>query len=119
MCIIGGEIRQYEFFIQGLVEEYRKDFHVDNLALFYVDKERLKIMRKWTERFLRHRNYDTKLETTSNAREAISDSDFLITVNRAGGLEARRLDEHIAFKHGVVGAEQTGPGGTINAVRAI
>ena len=119
LCIIGGEILQYEFLIQGLVEEYGKDFHVDELALYDVDEERLKIMGKWTERFLRHRNYDTKLEITSNAREAISDSDFLITVNRAGGLEARRLDEHIAFKHGVVGAEQTGPGGTINAVRAI
>jgi 6-phospho-beta-glucosidase len=40
-------------------------------------------------------------------------------VNRAGGNESRRLDEHIAFKHGVVGAEQNGPVGTINALRAI
>jgi len=119
LCIIGDEIRQYEFLIQGLVEEYREAFHIDNLALHCVDKERLRIVGKWTERFLKHRDYDVKLEITSNAVEAISDSDFLITVNRAGGLEARQLDEHIAFKHGVVGAEQSGPGGTINAIRAI
>jgi len=110
---------QYEFLIQGIVEEYGKDFHVDNLALYDTDKERLNIMGKWTERFLRHRNYNTKIEIASNAKEAIADSDFLVTVDRPGELEARRLDEKIAFKHGVVGAELTGPGGTIFAIRAI
>jgi len=119
LCIIGEDIRQYEFLISGIAEEYGKDFHVDNLALYDANKEKKVIMARWTERFLRHRNYRTKLTVGSDVGEAISDSDFVITVNRAGGNESRRIDEHIAFKHGVVGAEQTGPGGTINAIRAI
>lgn len=119
LCIIGGDIRQYEFLISGLIEDYKKDFHIDHLVLYHTEKEKLEIMGKWTKRFLNHRDYKTKLEIASNAEDAISDSDFIITVNRAGGLESRLLDEHIAFKHGVVGAEQTGPGGTINAIRAV
>ena len=119
LCIIGEDIRQLEFLISGLIEDYRNDYHIDELALYHSEKEKIGIMGNWTNRFLKHRNYDAKLVVASDAEEAINDSDFIITVNRAGGNESRWLDEHIAFKHGIVGAEQNGPVGTINALRAI
>ena len=38
---------------------------------------------------------------------------------RAGGLDARILDEKIPLKHGLIGQETVGPGGFAKALRTI
>ena len=43
----------------------------------------------------------------------------MLTSFRPGSFEARRLDERIPLKHGVIGQETQGPGGFFMALRTI
>lgn len=59
------------------------------------------------------------VSTTTMLDEALEGADFVLTAVRAGGFEARRLDEEIALRHGVVGQETVGPGGFALALRNV
>jgi 6-phospho-beta-glucosidase len=60
-----------------------------------------------------------KLNTTTDAKEALRKADFVITTFRVGNMEARVLDEAIPMAHGFLGQETTGPGGMAMALRSI
>lgn len=60
-----------------------------------------------------------KVHLTLDRREALEGADFVTTQLRVGLLEARKLDESIPLKHGVLGQETNGPGGLFKAFRTI
>lgn len=62
---------------------------------------------------------DVPFTTTTVLDEALTGADFVLTAVRAGGFEARRLDEEIAIRHGLVGQETVGPGGFALALRNV
>jgi 6-phospho-beta-glucosidase len=59
------------------------------------------------------------LTWTDDARQALPDSDAVITTIRVGAEAARVIDERVALNHGVLGQETTGPGGFAMALRSI
>src|SRR5215210_3386065 len=67
---------------------------------------------------LDERRLDT-VRRLASRMAGIRDADIVLTSFRPGGFEARRLDERIPLKHGVIGQETQGPGGFFMALRSI
>jgi 6-phospho-beta-glucosidase len=60
-----------------------------------------------------------KIILSTDAREALSGANHVITTIRPGLEKGRAVDERIAFQHGVLGQETTGAGGFAMAMRSI
>jgi 6-phospho-beta-glucosidase len=56
---------------------------------------------------------------TTNQKEAVSDASYVITQLRVGMMTARRNDEYLGHRHGLIGQETTGVGGMAKALRTI
>jgi 6-phospho-beta-glucosidase len=92
---------------------------LSELCLMDIDAERLQLIRMVSEIRLQNVQPDFKLVWTTNAEEAIKDSDFIVTTLRQGGIASRVIDEQVPLKYGVLGQETTGPGGFAMAMRTI
>ncbi|MGH2541724.1 MAG: glycoside hydrolase [Ardenticatenaceae bacterium] len=60
-----------------------------------------------------------RLSATLDRQAALEDADAVLTSFRPGGFEARRLDERLPLRYGVIGQETQGPGGFFMALRAV
>ena len=89
------------------------------VALVDLDAERLEVVRELTRRMAATRGVDIRVTTTTDRAEGLRDADVVLTSFRAGGFEARYIDESIPLKHGVIGQETQGPGGFFMALRSI
>ncbi len=87
------------------------------LALMDVDAERLDLIGTVTAPFEIGAAF--QVTRTTDARAALAGADFVITTFRAGGMEARVVDERVPLRRGVLGQETTGPGGFAMALRSI
>ena len=56
---------------------------------------------------------------TTNQREAVAGAAYVTTQLRVGQMEARRRDEYLGKRHGLIGQETTGVGGMAKALRTI
>ncbi|MEK3991775.1 6-phospho-beta-glucosidase [Robertmurraya sp. FSL R5-0851] len=82
-------------------------------------KEKLDIVGNLAKRMVEKSGLPIKVHLTLDRREALEGADFVTTQLRVGLLEARKLDESIPLKHGVLGQETNGPGGLFKAFRTI
>jgi alpha-galactosidase/6-phospho-beta-glucosidase family protein len=89
------------------------------VALMDVDPTRLPIMVALGRRMVDEAGADLTVTSTTDLDQALDGATFVLTNFRPGGLEGLRLDEEIPFKHGVLGQETTGPGGTFFALRSV
>jgi 6-phospho-beta-glucosidase len=89
------------------------------LCLMDIDAERLKLIRMVSEARLRDVKPNFEIEWTTDAREAITGSDFVVMTFRQGGIASRVIDEGVPLKYEVLGQETTGPGGFAMAMRTI
>ncbi|MFL5705803.1 MAG: glycoside hydrolase, partial [Ktedonobacteraceae bacterium] len=96
-----------------------ENFNGSEVVLIDLDEERLRIVQAITQKMARARGLDITVTTTTNRREGLQGCDAVLTSFRAGGFEARYLDESIPLKHGVIGQETQGPGGFFMALRSI
>ncbi len=87
------------------------------LALMDVDGERLDLIGTVTAPLEIGAAFQTT--RTTDAREALTGADFVITTFRVGGVEARVVDERVPLRRGMLGQETTGPGGFAMALRSI
>lgn len=89
------------------------------ICLMDIDSSRLSMMQRLAERMIEEAGTEIKVTQTTNLEEALSDTSFVLTNFRPGGLEDLRLDEEIPNKYDILGQETTGPGGTFFALRSI
>ena len=87
--------------------------------LWFVDieegKHKLEIVGNLAKRMVKESGLPIEVHLTLDRRQAIAGADFVTTQMRVGLLTARKQDEHIPIKHGVIGRETTGPGGMLKA----
>jgi alpha-galactosidase len=91
------------------------------IALMDIDPQRLTWARDVVEAIVDHRGLKTRVEATTDRREAVQDADYVITTFQQGGLDAYKLDIEIPQRYGVeqcVG-DTLGPGGVFRALRTI
>lgn len=118
VAIVGGGSSYTPEFIEGFIN-HQQEIQVDEIALFDVDEERLNIVGGMVQRQVHYAELDTRITLTLKRPEAVEGARFVASQMRVGQMQARIRDEKIPLKHGVIGQETTGPGGTLKAWRTI
>lgn len=93
------------------------DVRIEELALWDIDPERLKIMERIAAAVGKRSGLRARLQAYSDPEHALEGADYVITSIRVGGIAARIKDETIALAHGLVGQETVGAGGFACAMR--
>ncbi len=118
ITILGGGSAYTPGLIEALMR-LKERVPVDRLVLMDVDKRKLDIVGALVQAMVSRKSPGTTVALTTDRRESLAGADFVLCQIRVGGLAARRLDERIPMKYGVIGQETTGPGGFAMALRTI
>jgi 6-phospho-beta-glucosidase len=89
------------------------------LALMDIDGNRLEMIDKVTQSILDDTSSLMQRYITTDAKKALEGADYVITTFRAGGMEARVIDERVPLSENVLGQETTGAGGFGMGIRSI
>ncbi|MDQ0876689.1 6-phospho-beta-glucosidase [Paenibacillus sp. V4I3] len=120
IAIIGGGSSYTPEIVEGFILRYAQ---LPVRELWFVDveagKHKLEIVGNLAKRMIEKSGLPIEVHLTLDRRKAIENADFVSTQMRVGLLEARKWDEHIPNKYGVIGQETTGPGGMMKALRTI
>jgi len=96
-----------------------KNAGIDEVALHDIDETRLNCYGALAEELAHRIAPQMRLTRTTDARTALTDSDYVITTIRPGAEEGRAFDERCCLDCGVLGQETTGAGGYAMALRSI
>lgn len=118
ICIIGGGSTYTPELINGFLERAGQ-LPVAELWLMDTDTRRLEVVGGFAQRMAAVKGSPFKVILSSDRREAIRGASYVITQFRVGQMKARREDEYLGRRHGLVGQETTGVGGMAKALRTI
>jgi 6-phospho-beta-glucosidase len=118
VTVIGGGSTYTPELINGLIARL-SSFPLNELWLMDISPERLEIVGGFAQRMVMAKGSPFKVLLTTDRKEAIRGAAYVITQLRVGRMEARRADEYLGRRHGLVGQETTGVGGMANALRTI
>ncbi len=118
VAVIGGGSTYTPELINGFLARLEQ-FPVDELWLMDIDEERLKVVGGFAQRMVEFKGNPFKVVLTTNQRDAVKDATYVTTQLRVGHMEARRNDEYLGLRHGLIGQETTGVGGMGKALRTI
>lgn len=118
VTVIGGGSTYTPELVNGFLARVDK-FPLNELWLMDIDEERLKIVGGFAQRMVASKGSPFKVALSTNQREAIQDASYVTTQLRVGHMEARRKDEYLGLRHGLIGQETTGVGGMAKALRTI
>ena len=88
------------------------------ITLMDIDKNALDLITAFTRRLVEQRGFNTKVEATTDRREALEGADYVITSFEAGGWQHMLADLEITTKYGA-GDGWTGPAMIFSALRQI
>lgn len=126
VAVIGGGSTYTPELVNGFITRVEQ-FPLDELWLMDIDEERLKVVGGFAQRMVEAKaeggakgaRPPFKVVLTTNQREAVKDASYVTTQLRVGQMEARRRDEYLGLRHGLIGQETTGVGGMAKAMRTI
>src|SRR5512138_2387482 len=118
IAVIGGGSTYTPELVNGFLAR-TEQFPLDELWLMDIDPERLEIVGGFAQRMVAARGAPFKVILSTNQRESIQGTDYVTTQLRVGHMEARRRDEYLGLRHGLIGQETTGVGGMGKALRTI
>lgn len=118
IAYVGGGSTRAPAVARGLVERAAA-FAGSEVALIDLDAGRLATIERLARRMAEAAGADIRFEATTDRRAGLAGADIVLTSFRPGGFEARRLDEAVPLRHGVIGQETQGPGGLFMALRAV
>lgn len=118
VAVIGGGSTYTPELVSGFIARSGA-FPLAELWLMDVDRERLDVVGRFAQRMAEARRAPFAVRLTTDRREAIRGASYVITQFRVGGMAARRRDEYLGRRHGLIGQETTGVGGLAMALRTI
>ena len=118
VAVIGGGSSYTPELINGFLERI-ETFPLTDLWLMDVLQERLDIVGQFAQRMVEAKGAPFTVHLTTNQQEAVTGADYVTTQLRVGWMQARREDEYLGLRHGLVGQETTGVGGMAKALRTI
>jgi 6-phospho-beta-glucosidase len=92
---------------------------ISELCLMDSDRPQLEVITNFCKGLVEQSGADLRLISAFALSKAFDGTDVVVTLYRAGGLQARHLDETIGLEYGVVGQETQGFGGFASALRNI
>jgi 6-phospho-beta-glucosidase len=118
VAVIGGGSTYTPELVSGFLTRMDQ-FPLQELWLMDVDPGRLEIVGGFARRMVETRGAPFKIFLTSDQHQAVKDASYVITQLRVGQMEARRKDEYLGARHGLIGQETTGVGGMAKALRTV
>lgn len=118
VAVIGGGSTYTPELINGFIER-EEQFPLDELWLMDIDDERLNIIGQFARRIASAKKARFKIQLSTDQRKSIEGASYVITQLRVGQMEARREDEYLGKRYGIIGQETTGVGGMAKALRTI
>ena len=118
VAVIGGGSTYTPELVNGFLTRVDQ-FPLEELWLMDVDEARLKVVGGFAQRMVETKGSPFKVILTTDQREAVKDASYVTTQLRVGHMEARRRDEYLGLRHGLIGQETTGIGGMAKALRTI
>jgi 6-phospho-beta-glucosidase len=118
VAVIGGGSSYTPELINGFLER-ASSFPLSELWLVDIAPERLQIVGGFAQRMVQAAGAPFAVHLTTDQREAIRGASYVTTQLRVGGMHARREDEYLGQRHGLIGQETTGVGGMAKALRTI
>ena len=118
VTVIGGGSSYTPELINGFLERAH-EFPISELWLMDVLPERLEIVGKFAQRMVEAAGAPFTVHLTTDQREAVKGANYVLTQLRVGWMAARREDEYLGLRHGLIGQETTGVGGMAKALRTI
>lgn len=118
VTVIGGGSTYTPELFSGFLER-QDEFPLDELWLMDIDPSRLSIVGEFIQRIAAAHKARFKIILSTDQHESVRDASYVITQTRVGKMGARRQDEYLGKRHGLIGQETTGIGGMANALRTI
>ena len=118
ITVIGGGSTYTPELVNGFLAKADR-LPLSELWLMDIDKERLAIVGGFAQRMVKAQGEPFKVVLSLDQREAIAGAAYVITQLRVGQMPARRGDEYLGRRHGLIGQETTGVGGMAKALRTI
>ena len=118
VAVIGGGSTYTPELVNGFLDRVH-EFPLKELSLMDIDENRLNIVGGFAQRMVQAKGSPFKVVLTTNQRESVADSRYVITQLRVGQMQARRADEYLGQQYGLIGQETTGVGGMAKALRTI
>jgi 6-phospho-beta-glucosidase len=118
VAVFGGGSSYTPELINGFIERI-DSFPVEELWLMDILPERLEIVGKFAHRMVAAKGAPFSVRLTTSQREAVAGASYVTTQLRVGWMQARRKDEYLGRRHGLIGQETTGIGGMAKALRTI
>lgn len=118
IAVIGGGSTYTPELIEGFIA-HEKELRGAKIFLHDIDAKRLSVVGGLAARMVERGAKKISVTLTTDLREALTKSHFVITQFRVGGMKARYQDEMLGRRHGVVGQETTGAGGFSKALRTL
>ncbi|MHA1834915.1 MAG: family 4 glycosyl hydrolase, partial [Candidatus Baldrarchaeia archaeon] len=120
ICVLGGGSSYIPELVERSINLVKSSIlNIEQIALMDIDGERVKLVGELCNRMVKHAKVSIDIITTTDSKEAIEDSDFVISQIRVGTLEDRIYDEKFPLKYGLIGQESTGVGGFSQALRSV
>ncbi len=118
VAVIGGGSTYTPELVRGFLDRM-STFPLTEMWLMDIVPERLEVVGGFAQRMVEHSGSPFKVVLTTVQREALQGASYVITQLRVGMMEARRRDEYLGLRHGLIGQETTGIGGMAKALRTI
>lgn len=118
VAVIGGGSSYTPELVKGFLDR-AATFPLTELWLVDVEPQRLAIVGGFAQRMVTARGNPFRIKLTTDRREGVAGASYVTTQLRVGGMIARRNDEYLGKRHGLIGQETTGVGGLAKALRTI
>ena len=118
IAVIGGGSTYTPELVNGFLER-AEHLPLTELWLMDIDRERLDVVGGFAQRMSKAKGEPFKVVLSTDQRRSVEDASYVITQLRVGMMPARRGDEYLGKRNGLVGQETTGIGGMAKALRTI
>ena len=118
VSVFGGGSSYTPELVKGFLDRV-DTFPLTELWLADISQERLDVVGGFAQRMVAAAGAPFQVVLTTNQRDAIRGASYVTTQLRVGGMPARREDEYLGKRHGLIGQETTGIGGMAKALRTI
>jgi 6-phospho-beta-glucosidase len=118
IAVIGAGSSYTPELINGFLERVDR-LPLSELWLMDILPERLETVGGFARRMVAAKGDPFAVHLSGDQREALRGASYVVTQLRVGGMQARREDEYLGRRHGLIGQETTGLGGMANALRTI
>jgi len=118
IAVIGGGSTYTPELVNGFLAR-AETLPLTELWLMDIDAERLAIVGGFAQRMVAARGAPFRVVLSGDRQASIAGAAYVVTQLRVGMMPARRGDEYLGHRHGLIGQETTGVGGMAKALRTI